>query len=29
MKTLLDWGLDNIGSDRADILVEVTKQQKK
>jgi glycerophosphoryl diester phosphodiesterase len=29
MNILLDWGVDNIGSDRADILVEVIKQRKK
>jgi glycerophosphoryl diester phosphodiesterase len=29
MNTLLDWNLDNIGSDRADILLEVIKQRKK
>jgi glycerophosphoryl diester phosphodiesterase len=29
MNKLLDWGLDNIGTDRADILVEVIKQRKK
>jgi glycerophosphoryl diester phosphodiesterase len=29
MITLFDWGVDNIGSDRADILIEVIKQRKK
>ncbi|MDR0705204.1 MAG: hypothetical protein LBF88_09465 [Planctomycetaceae bacterium] len=29
MNTLLDWEVDNIGSDRADILIEVIKQRKK
>ncbi|MDR2754727.1 MAG: hypothetical protein LBC20_03385 [Planctomycetaceae bacterium] len=29
MNTLLDWKLDNIGTDRADVLIEVIKQRKK